>query len=162
LVVGAAAALGLFPASAAPAVPATGLATASASALSTASAPTPALTAVTGGIVAPIGGGVIKLPDPPLFPGMYTMQVMPLSVTIAWLDRSSDEQRFVLYKRDLHGAWQAIYEVPTRDMAGSGSGRGDYSYIDTDRSISGQCYMVAAVGQNGAGYTKEKCTVRPD
>src|SRR5262249_28238943 len=31
-----------------------------------------------------------------------------------------------------------------------------------DRSLSGQCYRVAAVNENGAGSTKEMCTVRPD
>jgi hypothetical protein len=80
-------------------------------------------------------------------------------VTIRWFDRSTDEQKFVLYKRDLQGTWREIYEVPTRDMTGYS---GDYSYVDTDRSISGQCYMLAAAGPNGSGYAGEQCTVRPD
>lgn len=111
-----------------------------------------------GGIV--IGpGSVFKLPSPPAFPGLYDLQAMPLAVTVHWYDRSSDEQKFVLYRRDSHGAWQELYEVPTRDVAGSGE---DYTYVDTDRSISGQCYIVAAVNQNGSGYASEQCTVRPD
>jgi hypothetical protein len=103
--------------------------------------------------------GVIAQPRPPLAPGLYPLQPSPLAVTVRWYDRSTDEQKFVLYRRDQHGAWQAIYEVPTHNVA---SADGDYSYVDTDRSISGQCYMIAAVNDNGAGYTQEECTVRPD
>jgi hypothetical protein len=105
------------------------------------------------------GGGVIKLPPGPLSPGVYQLQAMPLAVTIRWYDRSTNEQKFILYKRTLTGAWRDIYETPTRDSAGTGT---NYSYVDSDRSVSGQCYMIAAVNQDGAGYTKEQCTVRPD
>jgi hypothetical protein len=84
---------------------------------------------------------------------------MPLAVTIRWYDRSSNEQKFVLYKRALTGAWRAIYQVPTRDSAGTGA---NYTYVDSDRTVSGQCYMIAAVNQDGGGFTKEQCTVRPD
>jgi hypothetical protein len=81
-------------------------------------------------------------------------------VTVSWFDRSSTEQKFVVYKRDLRGAWRVIYQVPTRNVAGSS---GDYSYLDTDTSVSGQCYMIAAVDSSDqAGYTQEECTVRPD
>jgi hypothetical protein len=81
-------------------------------------------------------------------------------VTVSWFDRSSTAQKFVVYKRDLHGAWRVIYQVPTRNVAGSS---GDYSYLDKDTSVSGQCYMIAAVDSSGQeGYTQEGCTVRPD
>jgi hypothetical protein len=63
-----------------------------------------------------------------------------------------------VYRRDLHGSWQAIYQVPTRNVAGGGA----YSYVDADHSISGQCYMVGALNSLDGGYTGEACTVRPD
>ena len=158
IVVVGAAVLGLLQASGAAAAPPKGQADVLAPAHPKASAPVPGAASAVGGIIGPIGGGVIKPLAPPLFPGLYTIQAMPLAVTIGWYDRSTDEQKFVLYRRDGHGAWQEIYEVPTRNVAGGG----DYSYVDTNRSLSGQCYMVAAVNQNGSGYTKEECTVRPD
>jgi hypothetical protein len=83
---------------------------------------------------------------------------VPTAVTVGWYDRSTDEQKFVLYRRTASGAWQEIYEVPTRNVTGGG----DYYFVDTDRSLSGQCYRIAAVNQNGGGYTSEECTVRPD
>src|SRR4051794_22229598 len=96
-VVGATAVLAVLPAAAGAARPATDLATASAPAVATASA----AVFPPGGISVPLDGGVIKQPEPPLFPGLYTIQAMPLAVTIGWFDRSKDEQKFVLYRRDL-------------------------------------------------------------
>jgi hypothetical protein len=111
-----------------------------------------------GGIVGPFGGGVIKAPSPPAQPGLYALQASPTAVIVGWYDRSTDEQKFVLYRRSASGAWQEIYEVPTRNVTGGG----DYYYDDTDHSVSGQCYRIAAVNQNGSGFTSEECTVRPD
>lgn len=111
-----------------------------------------------GGIVGLPGGG-IKLPPGPTFPGVYSLQANPNSVTVRWYDRSTDEQKFIVYRRDQRGAWQDVDEVPTRDVPGTG---GDYTYIDASRGLSGQCYMIEAVNVNGAGDTQEQCTVRPD
>ena len=66
-----------------------------------------------------------------------------------------------MYKRDLTGAWQRIDAVPTRTATGD-TGYDYYSYVDPDTSVSGQCYMIAAVNQYGAGNSSEDCTVRPD
>lgn len=103
--------------------------------------------------------GPVKQPAGPAFPGLCPLQPLPLSVTVCWYDRSTDEQRFVVYRRDQGGIWQAVYQTPTRNTAGVGD---DYSYLDTDLSVSGQCYMIAAVNAVGSGATQEECTVRPD
>lgn len=102
---------------------------------------------------------VIKQAPVPLFPGICPLQATPSAVTVCWYDRSTDEQKFVVYKRDATGTWQAVYQVPTRDSAGVSGG--DYQYVDTDLSVSGQCYMIGAVNAFGAGDTQEECTVRP-
>lgn len=102
---------------------------------------------------------VAKLPSGPRPPGAFSIQATPLNVTIRWSDDSTDEQKFVVYRRDEHANWQAIFQAPTRNAAARD---GDYTYVDNGHSISGQCYVVAAVNQNGAGYTDEHCTVRPD
>ena len=107
----------------------------------------------------PPPAGVIKGPSGPLAPGLYQLASSQHAVTVGWYDRSSNEQNFVVYKRNLQGAWQQVYEVASRNVA---QADGDYSWVDTDHSVSGQCYMVAAVNADGAGYTSEECTVRPD
>ncbi len=114
--------------------------------------------------VRPIGvrapsSGVFKLPSGPISPGLHQLQASSGSVTVGWYDRSTDEQKFVVYKRNLQGAWQQVYEVASSDV---GSADGDYYWVDNDHSVSGQCYMVAAVNANGAGDTSEECAVRPD
>jgi hypothetical protein len=105
------------------------------------------------------GGGVIALPKPPQHPALYSIEASAYAATVHWSDDSTNEGTFVVYRRDLHGAWQAVHTTPTHDMAGGG---GLYSWVDTDRSLSAQCYKVAAVSDAGGGYTGEACTVRPD
>jgi hypothetical protein len=80
-------------------------------------------------------------------------------VTIRWQDRSTNEQQFVVYKRDVEGAWRGFYAVPTSSPSGVS---GDYQVVDIDHSVSGQCYMIAAVGASGTTSSPEACTVRPD
>jgi len=96
----------------------------------------------------------------PSAPGLRPLEPTASAVTIRWSDHSNNEQKFVLSKRDGTGRWLVIYQVPTRD--GPGTGGDDYVFIDSDRSVSGQCYKVAAVNQNGEADTRETCTVRPD
>jgi hypothetical protein len=111
----------------------------------------------------------ITLP-PPVFaqfgyvdaPGTYPLQATASAVTVKWYDRSDNEQGFKVFRRDLSGNWQQVYDVPTRDMADSGEGTDDYTWVDTSTDISGQCYMIAAYNASSAGYTSEECTVRPD
>jgi hypothetical protein len=110
------------------------------------------------GVLGPTSG-VVKGPPGPDSPGLYSLQPSAGSVTIGWSDHSTDEQKFVVYKRDQSGHWHSIHQEPTRNMAYAG---GDYYYVDSDLSVSGQCYMIAAVNDVGAGYTREECTVRPD
>jgi hypothetical protein len=107
----------------------------------------------------PTPGPVAQIP-PPAQPGVYPLQATAQAVTVHWYDRSTTEQKFVVYKRDQNGAWQVVDQVPTRSIAGES---GDYWYLDPETSVSGQCYMIAAVAESsGAGYTQEQCTVRPD
>jgi hypothetical protein len=124
--------------------------------LSSALASTASATPIT---ITPPGGSQ----PPPLAvtpPGLYPLQATAQAVDIRWYDRSTIEQKFVVYKRDRYGAWQVVYQVPTRNVQDMS---GDYSYLDTDTSVSGQCYRIAAVDSKGsAGYTQEQCTVRPD
>ncbi|HXT34054.1 MAG TPA: hypothetical protein VN837_00640 [Chloroflexota bacterium] len=114
-------------------------------------------------IITPVPIGGIRLPSVDA-PGTYPLQASASAVTVKWYDRSNDEQGFKVFKRDLSGNWQMVYQVATRDMAGSGYGNGldDYSWVDTSTDMSGQCYMIAAYNDAAAGYTSEECTVRPD
>ena len=111
-----------------------------------------------GGVIRPPVGVIAQVPVP-LFPGICPLQAAPQTVTVCWYDRSTDETKFIVYKRDAHGNWQSVYQVPTKDTAGSGD---TYRWVDTDTSMSGQCYMIAAVDSFGSGNTEEECTVRPD
>jgi hypothetical protein len=104
----------------------------------------------------PIGG--VELPPPPDKPGLYPLEPSRYAVTVRWYDRSDNEQTFTVYRRDTQGNWQPVHQVPTRDMAGGG----DYSWVDTDTSLSGQCYEITASNSDGASSTAEECTVRPD
>jgi hypothetical protein len=108
-------------------------------------------------IVVPVGTiPVVNLSV--LAPGTYPLQVTARTVTVRWYDRSTNELGFKVYRRDLSGNWQLVYQVPTRAMAGGG----DYSWVDTSTNLSGQCYMIAAYNGWGSGDTGEECTVRPD
>jgi hypothetical protein len=103
--------------------------------------------------------GVIKSPSGPVSPGLYQLAPSQNAVTVGWYDRSTNEQKFVVYKRNQQGGWQQVYSVPSRNVAAAD---GDYSWVDSDHSVSGQCYMIAAVNADGGGATSEECTVRPD
>jgi hypothetical protein len=113
-------------------------------------------------IITPIPIGGIRLPSVDA-PGTYALQASASAVTVKWYDRSNNELGFKVFKRDLSGNWQMVYQVATRDMAGSGYGNGfDYTWVDTGTDVSGQCYMIAAYNDAATGYTSEECTVRPD
>ena len=103
--------------------------------------------------------GIITRIPIPAVPGEYPLQTSRDAVVVPWYDRSTDEQSFIVYRRDAAGNWQNVYQVNTRDEAGVGD---NYSWVDTDTNQSGQCYMIAAVGIFGAGDSSEECTVRPD
>src|SRR5579875_1219723 len=99
-------------------------------------------------------------------PGLYDLQVSAAAVTVRWYDRSDNELGFKVFKRDLSGTWQPVYQVPTRARAGSTAGltasADDYSWADTSTAVSGQCSMIAAYNETETAYTAEQCTVRPD
>src|SRR5579864_4051461 len=49
-------------------------------------------------------------------PGLYPLQASASAVTVSWYDRSNTpniEQGFQVFKRDLSGNWQMVYQVPT-------------------------------------------------
>jgi hypothetical protein len=93
-----------------------------------------------------------------LAPDLYDLQASASAVTVKWYDTSDNELGFKVYRRDLAGNWQVVYQVPTRDMAGGG----DYTWVDTSTNLSGQCYMVAAYNASASANTGEQCRVRPD
>jgi hypothetical protein len=108
------------------------------------------------------------LPGPSItYPGTwygrpYGLLVSEKMVTVNWFDRSDNERGFRVEKRDKQGNWQMVHQVPTRNVLGSGLGREDYTWVDTSRSISGQCYRIGAYNDTDIAYTEENCTVRPD
>ena len=53
------------------------------------------------GIRPPVG--VIAQVPVPLFPGICPLQAAQQTVTVCWYDRSTDETKFIVYKRDAHG-----------------------------------------------------------
>ena len=125
-----------------------------------------ALAAVAGSIASaantpPIATTTVQraVPRPPTPPGLVALEASASSVTVGWTDSSTNEVGFTVFRRDLQGAWQSAYTTRTRNSAGTGQ---SYSWVDTSLSLSGQCYMVAAVDSIGAGDTSEECTVRPD
>src|SRR3954454_1678517 len=59
----------------------------------------------------------IALPPAPTSPGTYPLAANASAVTLRWYDRSKDEQKFVVYRRNRSGTWQQIYSVPTRNVA---------------------------------------------
>jgi hypothetical protein len=99
-------------------------------------------------------------------PGSYDLQTMASAVTVKWFDSSDNELGFRVFRRDLSGNWQQVYQIATRNKTGSGTGNEiggtDYSYVDTSTDVSGQCYRVAAYNDTSIAYAAEECTVRPD
>ncbi len=92
-------------------------------------------------------------------PGTSPLQATASAVTVQWYDRSNNELGFQVFRRDLSGNWQIVYQVASRDVRGTGTG---YSWVDTSTNLSGQCYMIAAYNTTDVGDTAEECTVRPD
>jgi len=103
--------------------------------------------------------GVTQTLGSPQAPELAALVATAESVTLNWTDRSSNETKFVVYRRDVQGNWQSVYTVPTTDMAGS---RNSYVWVDNTKSLSAQCYYVAAVNDQYQSGTSELCTVRPD
>ena len=98
-----------------------------------------------------------KLPDPPSAPGAYSVTAYPTSVVVGWASPDATVNKFIVYRRDAHWAWQEVHTEINRPGA-------TYSWVDGDRSLSAQCYMVVGYSTStGLGSsTKEQCTVRPD
>src|SRR5262245_7896844 len=94
----------------------------------------------------PIGGigGVVKRYPPPSAPALYEVTPFPTSVTIQWVSPDASMNEFIVYRRDANWAWQAVHtEANTPGKS--------YAWVDTDRSLSAQCYMVTAIGNLGLG-----------
>lgn len=95
-------------------------------------------------------------------PAEIDVQAAADAVTVSWADGAAgsdtDETGFIVYKRDNTGAWQPAYRV----NATHNPSDNNYSWVDTAKDVSGQCYLVASVGAYNFGYSEEECTVRPD
>jgi hypothetical protein len=92
-------------------------------------------------------------------PATPTLTTFVSSVAVNWVDPATNESTFLVQKRDGSGNWQTIQQVPTRNTISQGD---PYTWMDTDRSQSGQCYRVAATNNVSTSYSAERCTVRPD
>lgn len=90
-------------------------------------------------------------------PALFSVTADEHMVKLQWNDASTNERHFVVFRRDLRGAWQAVHTIPSANP----SGYGTYEWIDTVRGLDLQCYTVAAVANRNAS-TPEKCVVRPD
>ncbi len=62
--------------------------------------PTPTVTPPKIGVVLPV----------PESPGVFPLQTSPSAVVVSWTDRSTDEQAFIVYRRDAQGNWQNVHE----------------------------------------------------
>jgi hypothetical protein len=97
-------------------------------------------------------------------PGEYPLQTGQTSVTVHFYDRSTNEDGFFV-RENVRGVWVDLVRIHTADKAGTGK---DYSFVDTDTSMSGQCYVVTAYVDASSGPlprsapSPEQCTVRPD
>lgn len=80
------------------------------------------------------------------------------TVTVSWDDRSDTELKFIVYRRGIHGTWEAVHMVPTVNMVGPYS----YNWVDTFQGLSAQCYCIAAVSDLAQSASREQCTIRPD
>jgi hypothetical protein len=101
---------------------------------------------------------VTSIETAPAAPGLDPLQASAYDVVVSWRNRADNATSFTVYRLDIAGNWQALYQV-----AKYGAGSGEvYSWTDTNTVLSGQCYMVAAVNASGASDSQEECTVRPD
>jgi hypothetical protein len=123
-------------------------------------------TAATASAATRVLPGAPVVPTPPssliattTAPSWCGLDAQPLSVRLCWVDKSTDEQSFKVYRRGTNG-WYLYTVYGTRSSSGVGD---QYSVTDYDTGVSGQCYMIAAVASGeDPGYSSEQCTVRPD
>jgi hypothetical protein len=95
-------------------------------------------------------------------PAQFSMQTSAAAVTIGWSDGANSpdyrESAFTVYKRSNAGAWEPVHTVTARhDIDGD-----NYTWVDTAKDVSGQCYTIASIGDGNSGWSTEECTVRPD
>ena len=105
-------------------------------------------------------------------------------VWLCWVDNSTNEQDFVVYKVDATGAWQQTAQYETKNEGGVGGQSYEWEDVpgsswnhleavespeyqgpgtpDPNVTHNGWCYKVAAVNQFGATYSPEQCTVVPN
>jgi hypothetical protein len=90
-------------------------------------------------------------------PYLYKPAASGSTVTLRWVDDSSDEDWYQLYRRGADGHWVGIATVTTPSRENYGY---EISYTDTVQgSGKGQCYMVTAVrAAGGYGQSDEKCS----
>jgi len=116
-------------------------------------------TTVTSTTVATGTGISVVVVPAPAAPRNLALQAAADSVTVGWLDGSTNEDGFVVSRRTIDGQWQVVQTVPSTSVGGTGA---RYTWIDRDRNISAQCYSVSAVASLQASGTPQQCVVRPD
>jgi hypothetical protein len=107
----------------------------------------------------PVTVAPVLIPGPPAAPGLCPLQASEYDVVVSWYNRASTATSFVVYRLDDENNPQQVYEVAAYNSGETGE---PYSWTDTDTDLSGQCYMIAAVGPTGTGDSPVECTVRPD
>jgi hypothetical protein len=98
---------------------------------------------------------ILQLPGPTR-PYNFQVQTYPTMVSVKWKSADESASAFDVQRRDINGNWQVVHTETNTPLK-------EYTWVDTDRSLSAQCYLVSA--RNLAGYatsTAESCTVRPD
>jgi hypothetical protein len=94
------------------------------------------------------------LGTPPQLPSNYSIQTTASTVTVSWYPGGTDASEFILWRLDMTGAWQQVFSAPYAPR--------EYTWVDTDQSLSIQCYSLEVVGANLSSWTQEGCVVRPD
>jgi hypothetical protein len=93
-------------------------------------------------------------------PSMGVTSVTASSLTVSFVDRSSNEAKFTIQKRTASGGWKTVQIINSVDTLGINH---PYTWVDYETAISGQCYQVYATNAYGQNLiSQERCGVRPD
>ena len=92
-------------------------------------------------------------------PSLDAVQVAGTNVTVRWTDRSSNEDAFVVLRRDpASGQIRFRTDVPSTARPGTGQ---TYAFTDAVPAGSRQCYEIAVYNyqaSSGVNFSNEQCT----
>jgi hypothetical protein len=91
-------------------------------------------------------------------PDVSSLQIAAQIIGTGWQDQSTNEAGFEVQRRGVDGRWTVANTVATKSTTGLG---GNYTWTDMS-DLSGQCYRFVAYNHDDAGYSTERCGVRPD